>query len=443
MDTEYLTPGQRLNDFSDSDSMGTTDDEGFIMQLSKKAKKRRHGVQSTSSSNSTIISIENKTPALTVIYMPIDQRKIITKLNELKLTELLESHAPASVIQIRPNYRLNLLSVDTRNMAASSSLLKVSSLLGIPVRAFEPRSPAQATGVIKGIDATIKIDSKDIIAQLRSSDNTPVISARRLGTSASVAITFASAKLPDYIFLGLVRHKVELFVEKPIQCHRCSRFGHIASTCQHAPTCSRCSGPHQRTECNADETPTRCCNCGKNHEASSHLCVIWKDELEIRRIRQVNKLDYKTARSSVTNATNFPALEEPIPRENLTAPRSTATGTSSTTQKEDSTKIMDSKTSQREHQREETLPQNQTSVKTPVQNKTLGHHFSQKQERTRPSYSQILTTESYNEQHSPRVDQPSDRSQPSSGVWSAIILASEKYIRDFLAQFSSPVARLA
>ncbi|CAN7982033.1 unnamed protein product [Ixodes pacificus] len=147
MDTEYLTPGQRLHDISDSDSMGTTDDEGFILQLSKKAKKRRHRAQSTSSSSSTIISIENKSPALTVIYMPIDQTKIITKLNELKLTELLESHAPASVIQIRPNYRLNL-SVDTRNMAASSSLLKVSSLLGIPVRAFEPRSPAQATGVI-------------------------------------------------------------------------------------------------------------------------------------------------------------------------------------------------------------------------------------------------------------------------------------------------------
>ncbi|CAN7978424.1 unnamed protein product [Ixodes persulcatus] len=226
MDIAYLTPGQRLHDFSDSDSMGTTDDEGFILQLSKKVKKRRPGAQSTSSSSSTIISIENKSPALTVIYMPIDQTKIITKLNELKLTELLESHAPASVIQIRPNYRLNLLSVDTRNMAASSSLLKVSSLLGIPVRAFEPRSPTQATGVIKGIDATIKIDSKDTIAQLRSNDNTPVISARRLGTSASVAITFASPRLPDYIFLGLVRHKVELFVEKPIQCHRCSRFGH-------------------------------------------------------------------------------------------------------------------------------------------------------------------------------------------------------------------------
>ncbi|CAN7947217.1 unnamed protein product [Ixodes pacificus] len=442
MDIAYLTPGQRLHDFSDSDSMGTTDDEGFILQLSKKAKKRRHGAQSTSSSSSTIISIENKSPALTVIYMPIDQTKIITKLNELKLTELLESHAPASVIQIRPNYRLNLLSVDTRNMAASSSLLKVSSLLGIPVRAFEPRSPAQATGVIKGIDATIKIDSKDTIAQLRSSDNTPVISARRLGTSASVAITFASPRLPDFIFLGLVRHKVELFVEKPIQCHRCSRFGHIASTCQHAPTCSRCSGPHQRTQCNDNETPTRCCNCGKNHEASSHQCVTWKDELEIRRIRQVNNLDYRTARSSVTNATNFPALEQSIPQENLTASRSTTTGTSSTTQKADSTQIMDSKTSQREHQREEALPQNQTSVKTPDQSKTPEQHFSQRQERTRPSYSQILTTKGCNEQHPLRVDQPSDRSQPSSGVWLAIPLAAEKHIRDFLAQFSSPVARL-
>ncbi|KAG0444677.1 hypothetical protein HPB47_013521, partial [Ixodes persulcatus] len=153
--------------------MDTAGDEAFIMQLSKKAKKRRHGAQSTPSSSSTIISIENKSPALTVISMPIDRTKVITKLGELKLTELLESQAPASVSQIRPNYRLNLLSLDARNMAASSSLLKVSSLLGIPIRAFEPRSPAQATGAIKGIDAAIKIYSKDTVAQLRSRDNTP------------------------------------------------------------------------------------------------------------------------------------------------------------------------------------------------------------------------------------------------------------------------------
>lgn len=90
--------------------------------------------------------------------MPLDQEKVIPILNELRLTGLLEPRAPASVIQIQPKFRLNLISVDSRNMKASKMQLKITYSLGILLTAFEPRFPSQATGVVKGVDTTINVE---------------------------------------------------------------------------------------------------------------------------------------------------------------------------------------------------------------------------------------------------------------------------------------------
>ncbi|KAG0426868.1 hypothetical protein HPB47_026050 [Ixodes persulcatus] len=261
---DSLTPGQQFPNFTDTENGSTTDDEGFTLVKCKKGKKRCHEAKSLSSGSSTIISVVSKKSSLTVIFMPVDQRKVVTKLNQLRLSELLESKSHGSIIQIRPNYRLNLISVDVRNSDGLSSLLKVTSLLGIPVRSFEPRSQAQATGVIRGVDTNI--DSAEIHAQLKANNGASVTSVRRMDTSTTVAITVSSSRIPEYALLGLVRHKVDPFWEKPIQCHQCCHYGHVKSTCRNSPTCSRCAGPHQRNDCDAGATTVRCCNCGKEHE---------------------------------------------------------------------------------------------------------------------------------------------------------------------------------
>lgn len=275
---------------SDADSHASciTEEDGFTVQ-----RKRRRRKQVSNSSSDTIITIDKPvfapTSGLTVIFAPTDSGKLLTKLNQLKLSQLLESHAPDGIIQIRPNLRLNLLAVDTRNRESTTSLLRVTILLGIAVRAYEPRSPLTAVGVIKGVDATI--DLEDLHSQLRS--NVPVTSVRRLGTSSSVCITFASRELPDHVLVGFVRHKTELFLDSPVQCRQCGKFGHVQSTCNQKPTCSRCSGAHIREACTV-ESP-RCSNCGKDHEAFSHECVKWQAEREIYRFRRANAVGYAAA----------------------------------------------------------------------------------------------------------------------------------------------------
>lgn len=183
-------------------------------------------------------------------------------------------------------------------MLKDSSLLKVTSLLGIAVKSSGSHSQPQATGVIRGVDTYI--DTSKIHGVKRPATTECTASVCRMGTSTRVAISTFSSRLSGYVFLVLVRHKVEPFIETPIQCHICCAM-HIKSTCRNSPVYFRCSGPHLRATCDAQATAVRCYNCGKEHEVTSHRCMKWKHELEIRRLRQQDKLDCKTAQGTANN----------------------------------------------------------------------------------------------------------------------------------------------
>lgn len=75
-----------------------------------------------------------------VILKPTTVGRVITRFNLLALKNVLEYMAPDGVLQIGPNYQLKLLAVDTRNADATACLLKVKTVQGIPVQAYEPRS---------------------------------------------------------------------------------------------------------------------------------------------------------------------------------------------------------------------------------------------------------------------------------------------------------------
>lgn len=70
---------------------------------------------------------------LTVVLKPKDPEKIVTRFNPLQLKASFELVAPDGVLQLRPNHRLNLLAVDTRNIDSTACLLKITTLMGIAV----------------------------------------------------------------------------------------------------------------------------------------------------------------------------------------------------------------------------------------------------------------------------------------------------------------------
>lgn len=63
----------------------------------------------------------------------------------------------------------------------------------------------------------------------------------------------------------------------PVQCKRCSKFGHILKYCKtDNEVCARCSGQHATTECQSNTT--KCSNCHSDHQATSKECPTYIEQ---------------------------------------------------------------------------------------------------------------------------------------------------------------------
>lgn len=117
-------------------------------------KRRRESKDSESSSPTPAVNCQAL--GLTVIFTPDDQKTNIKSFNPIKLSDRLKANCPDGIYSIRPNSRLNVIAVDTRNLDTTKTLLRIKSLFcGLPVSAYEPRSTDMAMGVIHGVPEDI------------------------------------------------------------------------------------------------------------------------------------------------------------------------------------------------------------------------------------------------------------------------------------------------
>lgn len=72
-----------------------------------------------------------------------------------------------------------------------------------------------------------------------------VVRVRRLGETESIALTFASATLPDAVRIGYIRFKSHLSIEKPTQCMLYGRLGPVAAACLSPSLYICCSWAHE------------------------------------------------------------------------------------------------------------------------------------------------------------------------------------------------------
>ncbi|KAG0416586.1 hypothetical protein HPB47_006292 [Ixodes persulcatus] len=202
-------------------------------------RKRRKASTSSESSDKTV---------KTMNLRPKDPDKVIATINPKKIQEKLDMTAPDGVILVRPNRRLNVLAIDTRNRDATKALLALTTLDGIAVLAYEPLPRESAAGVIYEVAA----DLTEVELQLAVRTTAPVISIRRLGKSETVKLVFSTDTLPEEL------------------------------------RCGRCGGPHDRTKCEAEDP--LCMNCNKAHDSTSRLCPAYKREQKIYRYKSEAKI---------------------------------------------------------------------------------------------------------------------------------------------------------
>lgn len=274
--------------------------EEGLFQVCRSRKRRRDRQNSDTCSSGSESSPED--PSATseraptgkvVLIVPKGGCVSVKSFNAVKLSKELDALCPGGVLKVRPNYRENLLAVDFKTSTSAASLLRISSLCGVPVETYEPRSPAMTVGVIYGVPDTVT--DAELQAAVRS--DAPLVRIRRPPGSNIVILTFESPSLPERVFVGHVECKVHVYVKRPTQCKTCGRFGHVSGACVSRDTCLRCGANHGGGACTAQKP---CCiNCGNEHVSTSKLCPMWRERFEVAKYRQTHNVDFKTARAAV------------------------------------------------------------------------------------------------------------------------------------------------
>jgi len=131
------------------------------------------------------------------------------------------------------------------------------------------------------------------------------------------AVYFQSDSLPRGLFLeGGMYCRVREYREKPLQCHKCSRYGHIERFCNGKLSCKYCMGEHKTAECEKakkpEETKPKCVLCKGDHVANTASCPVYiKEREKVRRNPFPNRYNRISIHEGAMKPRNRPP---PVPK---------------------------------------------------------------------------------------------------------------------------------
>jgi hypothetical protein len=112
-------------------------------------------------------------------------------------------------------------------------------------------------------------------------------------------LTF-DCELPDELLIGFTKVKVKPFVNNPMRCYKCLKFGHTQTRCKsNVEVCCNCgqtrhTDPTKSERC---EKSSKCVNCeAEDHTSFSKGCPIYKKEAEIQVLMKKLRCSYTAAK---------------------------------------------------------------------------------------------------------------------------------------------------
>lgn len=237
---------------------------------------------------------ENSTKTEFIVFLSHVVEKSFSDKDRLALSHAIRKYSIAGISHLKSinKYKIGITFDLSNNANVFLQNKKLLEELGL--KASIPAGDTEVTGVITSVPTDLS--NKQIYTLVDSSRN--VIQVRRFmrrvrsdGGEVSylptqtVAITFASIELPQFVYLESWRHEVKVYVPPVKQCLKCMKFGHIAKFCRNSVVCSICSQNHHYKSCNVQQENAKCCNCGGNHIAISNQCPQKKLKIEESKIK--------------------------------------------------------------------------------------------------------------------------------------------------------------
>lgn len=169
-------------------------------------------------------------------------------------------------------YIKNYVVVNTEENNTHKKLIEHLKTNNLKHYTFTTKEDKNHAFVIRGLDHDPEVDELFEELQKTKLNVNKVVKLANTARPLYMVLTDTSvtlAKLQEKIkIIFHTKIKWELLKNKKeiTQCHRCQRWGHVASNCSMDPRCLKCAAPHFTHTCTkSPDTPAKCCNCGGRH----------------------------------------------------------------------------------------------------------------------------------------------------------------------------------
>lgn len=221
---------------------------------------------------------EGQVFGIPVVFKAISTTRTFWNIRGGQVARELEEVVGDNVVNQKIN-RAGFLCVNVATAADAVKLLNLKRLGGAEVESVIPSMYLRHEAKIRGVPYHY---TNEKLAELFA--DVGVLSARRQLTvkrmhdgtyeefpRSSVVLTFKpDATLPRTLELDNEKFIVEEYIEAPLQCFKCLRFGHTSRACVSVSRCKNCGARYCDEECER-RTPM-CANCFGPHQATYVGC---------------------------------------------------------------------------------------------------------------------------------------------------------------------------
>ncbi|KAK4317776.1 hypothetical protein Pmani_011174 [Petrolisthes manimaculis] len=255
-------------------------------------------------------------PSLNARYVNVrcvDESQSLKTVNPFIIKKVLDGQVGGS-LEFAKKLRDGSLLVKVLNSSQVKDLLKLTQIHSFKVKTTIPVGPNTCKGVIFHRDLA-DLDDADILDGMKDQGVVEVQSMTRMRENKRekfglVFMTFAAAQIPDTVKIGYEIVHVRPYIQKPMRCFRCQKFGHTALRCFTRNSgefiCGKCAGSHETNLCS--ETVFKCANCGGPHQAGAGICRSLIVETETMAYMKAHDVSYGEAKRKVEGVTQVPTV---------------------------------------------------------------------------------------------------------------------------------------
>ena len=225
--------------------------------------------------------------------------------------------------------RSGALLLHTNTATQTILLMKTTTFMGMTVKVEYAERLNTIEGVVRS-EQFISLTNTELLTETMEQEvvrvqRLPSRNIKERGPNPTVKLSFHGKDLPQYLYCGYSKVRVDPWVKPPTQCRNCwALMSHETRHCRsRRQTCGKCAGQHETDSCEAGVS--RCALCDGPHPAWHRRCPAHAEANEIHKEETQRKKDEHRAKGDVTSRPSPPIWppspeEWPIPGESIVTP---------------------------------------------------------------------------------------------------------------------------